>query len=62
LKELEEKSECAIVAFSSELGGKFAASKYVCVCEWGLAFGAYDEGCAVFSHAYMDVYSPCYFQ
>ncbi len=46
------------MAFSSKLGGEFEASKYVCVCERGLALGAY-EGWDVFSFASVDVYSPC---
>ena len=41
------------MVFSSELGGESTASKYVCVCEWGLSLGAYD-GWVVFSlHLWM---------
>ncbi len=36
-------------------------SMYVCVCEWGLAFGAY-EGWAVFSFTSVDMYSPRHLQ
>ena len=42
------------MALNFELGGESATSKYVCVCERGLAFGAY-EGWAVFSFASVNV-------
>ena len=49
------------MAFSTELGGESAISQYVCVCERGMALGAY-EGLDVFSFESMDVYSPCHLQ
>ena len=45
------------MAFNSEIGGESAASKYVRVCEWGFALGAY-EGWAVFPFTCVDLYSP----
>jgi hypothetical protein len=56
---LNEESEGVVVAFDSELGGESATAQDVCVCEWGLAFGAY-EGRALLSFAYVDMYSPCH--
>jgi len=41
------------MVFNSELGGKPAASKYVCACEQGLALGAYEVWTA-FSIASLD--------
>ncbi len=35
------------MAFNFEFGGESTTTKYVCVCEWGVAFSAY-EGWAVF--------------
>ena len=58
---LKEESECAIVAFDPELSGESAAAEDVGVCEWGLAFGAY-EGRAVFSFASVYMYSPSHLQ
>ena len=49
------------MAFDSELSGVSAAAEDVGVCEWGLAFGAY-EGRAVFSFASVYMYSPCHLQ
>ena len=48
-------------AFSSEIGGESIASKYVCVCEWGLALGAY-EGWAVLSFTFVNMYSQRHLQ
>ena len=49
------------MTFSLELGSEFAGSKYVCVCERGLALGAYEEW-AVFSFTSVNVYSPRHLQ
>jgi hypothetical protein len=58
---LNEEFEGVVVAFDSQLSGEFTTAKDVCVCEWELAFGAY-EGRAVLSFASVDMYSPCHFQ
>ena len=47
------------MTFSSELGGESAASKYVYICERGLALGTY-EGWTVFLFTSVDVYSLCH--
>ncbi len=58
---LDEKSEGVVVAFAPQFSGESAAAHDVCVCEWGLAFDAY-EGRAVLSFASMDMYFPCHLQ
>ena len=58
---LEEESEGTIVEFDPQLSGVSAAAQDVCVCEWGLSFGAY-EGRFVLSFAFVDMYSPCHLQ
>ena len=50
---------CDVVAFSSERSSVSATSQYVCVCKWGLPFGAYERW-AVFPFATVDVYAPCH--
>ena len=58
---LNEESEGVVVAFDPQLSGESATAQDVCVCEWGLAFVAY-EGRAVLSFASVDMYSRCHFQ
>jgi hypothetical protein len=41
------------VTFNSELGGEFAASKYVCVCERRLVLGALRDGLCLLLHLWM---------
>jgi hypothetical protein len=41
------------VAFNSELGGEFATSKDVRVCERGVALSVYEGGAVLFLHMWM---------